>query len=76
VTLANNTNYGAGFYSFDAQIVQGSTQVDYMEDSYAYYDEEPQAELRPGEQGGDRGPGPGTQERPAERPWWRRMFGG
>jgi len=48
VTLANNTNYGASFYTFDAQIVQGSTQVDYLEDSYAYYDEEPQEELRPG----------------------------
>jgi hypothetical protein len=48
VTLANNTNYGASFYTFDAQIVQGSTQVDYLEDSYAYYDEEPQSELRPG----------------------------
>jgi zinc-ribbon domain len=48
VTLANNTNYGASFYTFDAQIVQGSTQVDYLEDSYDYYDEEPQEELRPG----------------------------
>ena len=48
VTLANNTNYGASFYTFDAKIVQGSTQVDYLEDSYAYYDEEPQEELRPG----------------------------
>jgi hypothetical protein len=48
VTLANNTNYGASLYTFDAQIVQGSTQVDYLEESYAYYDEEPQAELRPG----------------------------
>jgi hypothetical protein len=48
VALANNTNHGASFYTFDAQIVQGSTQVDYLQDSYAYYDEEPQAELRPG----------------------------
>jgi hypothetical protein len=48
VTLANNTNYTASLYTFDAQIVQGSTQVDYLEDSYAYYDEEPQEQLRPG----------------------------
>ena len=48
VALANNTNYGASFYTFNAQIVQGSTQVDYLEDSYDYYDEEPQEELRPG----------------------------
>ena len=48
VTLTNNTDYSASFYTFDAQIVQGSTQVDYLEDSYAYYDEEPQEELSPG----------------------------
>ncbi len=48
VTLTNNTDYSASFYTFDSQIVQGSTQVDYLEDSYAYYDEEPQEELSPG----------------------------
>ncbi len=48
VTLTNNTGRGASFYTFDAKIVQGSMQADYLEDSYAYYDEEPQSELRPG----------------------------
>ncbi len=48
VKLANNTGRGASFYSFDAKIVQGTTQVDYLEDSYDYYEEEPQDELRPG----------------------------
>jgi hypothetical protein len=48
VAIANNTASGASLYTFDAQIVQGSTQVDYLDDSYAYYDEEPQEDLRPG----------------------------
>ena len=48
VAITNNTANGASLYTFDAQIVQGSTQVDYLEDSYAYYDEEPQEDLRPG----------------------------
>ena len=46
--MANNTGRGASLYTFDAKIQQGSTQVDYLEDSYAYYEEEPQSELRPG----------------------------
>ena len=50
VTMTNNTGRGASFYTFDAKIQQGSTQVDYLEDSYAYYDEEPQSDLRPGVQ--------------------------
>jgi hypothetical protein len=48
VKMANNTGRGASFYTFDAKIQQGSTQVDYLEDSFAYYEEEPQSELRPG----------------------------
>lgn len=48
VTLANNTGRGASFFTFDTNIVQGSSQIDYLEDSYAYYDEEPQDTLRPG----------------------------
>lgn len=48
VTLTNNTDRGVSFYTFDAKILQGSMQADYLEDSYAYYEEEPQAELRPG----------------------------
>jgi hypothetical protein len=48
VAITNNTANGASLYTFDAQIVQGSTQVDYLDDSYAYYDEEPQEDLRPG----------------------------
>lgn len=48
VVLTNGTKRGASFYTFDAKIQQGSTQADYLEDSYAYYDEEPQSELRPG----------------------------
>jgi len=48
VKMANNTGRGASFFTFDAKIQQGSTQVDYLEDSYAYYEEEPQSELRPG----------------------------
>ena len=48
VAFTNNTDYGASFYTFDAKIQQGSTQVDYLEDSYAYYDEEPQEDLGPG----------------------------
>lgn len=47
VKMANNTGRGASFYTFDAKIQQGSTQVDYLEDSFAYYEEEPQSELRP-----------------------------
>lgn len=48
VTLRNNTGRGASFFTFDAKIQQGSTQADYLEDSYAYYEEEPQDSLRPG----------------------------
>ena len=48
--MKNNTGRGASFYTYDAKIQQGSTQVDYLEDSYAYYDEEPQSDLRPGVQ--------------------------
>jgi hypothetical protein len=48
VTMTNNTGRGASFYTFDAKIQQGTTQIDYLEDSYAYYDEEPQSDLRPG----------------------------
>ena len=48
VTVRNDTGRGASFYTFDAKIQQGSTQADYLEDSYAYYEEEPQSELRPG----------------------------
>jgi len=47
VKMVNNTGRGASFYTFDAKIQQGSTQVDYLEDSFAYYEEEPQSELRP-----------------------------
>ena len=37
--------------------------------------EEPETP-EPGEQGEDRAKGPGSAERLAERPWWRRVFGG
>ncbi len=51
VKMTNNTGQGASFYTFDAKIQQGSTQVDYLDDySYDFYDEEPQSELRPGVQ--------------------------
>ena len=48
VKMANNTGQGASFYTFDTKIQQGSTQVDYLDDYYDYYDEEPQSEIRPG----------------------------
>lgn len=49
VKMANNTGQGASFYTYDAKIQQGSTQVDYLDDhDYDFYDEEPQSELRPG----------------------------
>jgi hypothetical protein len=51
VKMANNTGRGASFYTFDAKIQQGSTQVDYLEDSIAYYEEEP-----PRPSGAPRGP--------------------
>jgi hypothetical protein len=49
VTIRNDTGRGASFYTFDAKIQQGSTQVDYLDD-FAYYEEEPQSDLRPGVQ--------------------------
>lgn len=48
VTITNDTGRGASFYTFDMKIQQGSRQIDYLEDSFSYYDEEPQSELRPG----------------------------
>jgi hypothetical protein len=48
VTIRNDTGRGADFYTFDAKIQQGSAQADYLEDSFAYYEEEPQDSLGPG----------------------------
>lgn len=50
VTMNNGTGRGASFYTFDAKIRQGAQQIDYLEDSYAYYEEEPQSDLGPGVQ--------------------------
>lgn len=47
-----------------------ATQVDYLEDSYAYYDEEPQSDLRPGVQTeGVLAFGPVNPEKPFVIPW-------
>ncbi|MGF1472106.1 MAG: hypothetical protein ACFB50_10245 [Rubrobacteraceae bacterium] len=50
VTARNGTNSTASFYTFDARIVQGSSQVDVSEDLYVYDLQEPQEDLAPGVQ--------------------------
>lgn len=48
VSAQNGTNTAASFYTYDAKILQGSSQVDIAEDLYVYDLTEPQSDLAPG----------------------------
>lgn len=50
ISAQNGTNAGASFYTYDAKILQGSSQVDVAEDLYVYDLTEPQSDLSPGVQ--------------------------
>lgn len=47
VTVTNGTSAPASLYTFNANIIQGSTQID-VADAFEYEIEEPQSELAPG----------------------------
>lgn len=50
ISAQNGTNAAASFYTYDAKVVQDSSQVDVSEDLYVYDLPEPQSDLAPGVQ--------------------------